>query len=254
MTPPPESPRTDPVPAAPGAFVVVPCVDVQGGRAVRLTEGDPSRETVYFDDPVTAARHWLDLGARELHAVDLDAALGVGDNREPIRALAADAASAGARVEVGGGVRSLEAARAWLAAVHRVVLGTVAVTDPGLVATLIAVYGPDRVAVSVDARAGKVVVRGWVETSAIQATDLARRMADLGVRQLIYTDVSRDGTMRGVDPAPVAAMRTAFPHRLVAGGGVGTEADLDLYVELGLDGAIVGRALYEGTVRYPRTA
>lgn len=239
-------------PAPAPAFVLVPCVDVQGGRAVRLTEGDPSRETVYFDDPQAAARHWLGLGARELHAVDLDAALGVGDNREKIRALAADAAALGAEVEVGGGVRSLEVARAWLEAVQRVVLGTVAVTDPGLVATLVDAYGPDRVAVSVDARAGKVAVRGWVETSAVEATDLARRMADLGVRQLIYTDVSRDGTMLGVDPAPVAAMRAAFPHRLVAGGGVGTEADLDLYVALGLDGAIVGRALYEGTVRYPR--
>jgi phosphoribosyl isomerase A len=250
-------PSETPVPDAattPGAFVVVPCVDVQGGRAVRLSEGDPTRETVYFEDPVAAARHWLDLGARELHAVDLDAALGVGDNRERIHALAVDAAAVGARVEVGGGVRSLDAARAWLATVHRVVLGTVAVTDPGLVATLIAIYGPDRVAVSVDARAGKVAVRGWVETSAIEATDLARRMADLGVRQLIYTDVSRDGTMRGVDPQPVAAMRAAFPHRLVAGGGVATDADLDLYERLGLDGAIVGRALYEGKVRYPRTA
>jgi phosphoribosylformimino-5-aminoimidazole carboxamide ribotide isomerase len=254
---PSETPKPDPVPVAPHGprdFVVVPCVDVQGGRAVRLTEGDPTRETVYYDDPVTAARHWLSLGARELHAVDLDAALGVGDNRERILALAAEAAAVGAQVEVGGGVRSIEVARAWLDALHRVVLGTVAVTDPGLVSALIDAYGPDRVAVSVDARAGKVAVRGWVETSRVDATDLAMRMVDLGVRQLIYTDVSRDGTMRGVDPAPVAAMRAVFPHRLVAGGGVGTEADLDLYVELGLDGAIVGRALYEGTVRYPRTA
>jgi phosphoribosylformimino-5-aminoimidazole carboxamide ribotide isomerase len=237
----------------PDGFVVVPCVDVQGGRAVRLTEGDPTRETVYFEAPEAAARHWLERGARELHAVDLDAALGVGDNRAAIRALAADAATVGARVEVGGGVRSLEAATAWLEVVHRVVLGTVAVTDPGLVATLVERYGPDRVAVSVDARAGLVAVRGWVETSAVEATALARRMAALGVRQLIYTDVSRDGTMRGVDPGPVVAMRAAFPHRLWAGGGVGSEADLDLYVELGLDGAIVGRALYEGAVRYPRT-
>lgn len=252
MSLPSETPMPDPTTARGAGFVVVPCVDVQGGRAVRLTEGDPTRETVYFDDPQVAARHWLALGARELHAVDLDAALGVGDNRDKIRALAADAEALGGSVEVGGGVRSLEVARAWLEVVHRVVLGTVAVTDPGLVATLIDTYGPDRVAVSVDARAGMVAVRGWVETSAVEATLLARQMAAIGVRQLIYTDVSRDGTMLGVDPGPVAAMRAAFPHRLVAGGGVGTEADLDLYVELGLDGAIVGRALYEGAIRYPR--
>ena len=237
-----------------GGFAVVPCVDVQGGRAVRLTEGDPTRETVYYAEPGAAARHWLGLGARELHVVDLDAALGAGDNRAAIRELAGAAAAVGAVVEVGGGVRSRGAADAWLAVVARVVLGTVAVTDPGLVAELLGAYGPERVVVTVDARDGRVAVRGWAETSEVDALALARRMADLGVRQLIYTDVSRDGTLRGIDPEPVARMRDAFAHRLVAGGGVATDADLDLYERLGLDGAIVGRALYEGTVRYPRTA
>jgi len=250
----PESVRGTRARGTEGGFAVVPCVDVQGGCAVRLTEGDPTRETVYYPDPVAAGRHWLGLGARELHVVDLDAALGAGDNRGAIEALAALAAEHGARVEVGGGVRSLEVADAWLARVQRVVLGTVAVTDPALVASLVARYGPERIVVSVDARDGRVAVRGWVETSAVEATELARRMAALGVRELIYTDVSRDGTLQGVDPEPVARVRAAFPHRLIAGGGVATDADLDLYERLGLDGAIVGRALYEGTVRYPRTA
>ena len=235
-------------------FLVYPCVDVQRGRAVRLREGDPDRETVYFEDPRDAAAHWVGLGARELHVVDLDAAIGTGDNRALIGEVAAASAAAGARVEVGGGVRTRAVADAWLAAVHRVVLGTVAVTDPDLVAELVAAYGPDRVAVSVDARAGKVAVRGWKETSAVDAAELAAAMAELGVRHLIYTDVSRDGTLQGVDPEPVVAMRAAFPFVLVAGGGVAVDADLDLYASLGLDGAIVGRALYEGTVRYPRTA
>jgi phosphoribosylformimino-5-aminoimidazole carboxamide ribotide isomerase len=221
---------------------------------VRLREGDPDRETVYFEDPRAAAAHWVGLGARELHVVDLDAAIGTGDNRALIGELAAASAAAGARVEVGGGVRSRAVADAWLAAVHRVVLGTVAVTDPDLVAELIAAYGPDRVAVSVDARAGKVAVRGWKETSAVDAAELAAAMAERGVRHLIYTDVARDGTLQGVDPEPVVAMRAAFPHVLVAGGGVAVDADLDLYAALGLDGAIVGRALYEGTVRYPRAS
>lgn len=238
----------------PRPFVVYPCVDVQRGRAVRLTEGDPERETVYFEDPRAAAAHWVGLGARDLHVVDLDAALGSGDNRALVAELAAASAAAGARVEVGGGVRSRAVADAWLAVVHRVVLGTVAVTDPDLVAALVADYGPDRVAVSVDARGGKVAVRGWTETSAVDATDLARAMAARGVRHLIYTDVSRDGTLQGVDPEPVRALRAAYPHVLVAGGGVARDADLDLYAALGLDGAIVGRALYEGTVRYPRAS
>jgi phosphoribosylformimino-5-aminoimidazole carboxamide ribotide isomerase len=155
---------------------------------------------------------------------------------------------------VGGGVRSLEVADAWLAVVQRVVLGTVAVTDPALVARLVDRYGPERIVVSVDARDGRVAVRGWVETSAVEATELARRMSEIGVRELIYTDVSRDGTLQGVDPEPVARVRAAFPHRLIAGGGVAVDADLDLYERLGLDGAIVGRALYEGTIRYPRAS
>jgi phosphoribosylformimino-5-aminoimidazole carboxamide ribotide isomerase len=234
-------------------FVVVPCVDVQGGRAVRLSEGDPNRETVYFADPVAAAEHWLALGARELHVVDLDAALGRGENRALIERIALRAAAVGAVIEVGGGVRSREVADGWLAAVQRVVIGTAAVSDPALVAALLERYGPERVVVSVDARAGKVALRGWLETSAVDAGELAQKMAALGVRELIYTDVSRDGTLQGVDPEPVARMRDAFPHRLVAGGGVAQDADLDLYLSLGLDGAIVGRALYEGTIRYPRT-
>ncbi len=238
------------------SFTVYPAVDVQGGRAVRLTEGDPARETVYFDDPRDAAAHWVRLGARDLHVVDLDAALGRGDNRDVIRALTRRVAAESpetVRVELGGGVRDVETARAWLSLVHRVVLGTAAITAPELVEGLLAEFGADRVAVTVDARDGKVAVRGWTDVTSIEAVALAERMADVGVRHLIYTDVSRDGTMQGVDPAPLRALRDAFPHVLVAGGGVARDSDLDTYEALGLDGAIVGRALYEGTVRYPRT-
>lgn len=238
------------------SFTVYPAVDVQGGRAVRLTEGDPARETVYFEDPCDAAAHWVHLGARDLHVVDLDAALGRGGNRDVIRALTRRVAAESpetVRVEVGGGVRDVETARAWLSLVHRVVLGTAAITAPELVEVLLAEFGADRVAVTVDARDGKVAVRGWTDVTAIEAVALAERMAEVGVRHLIYTDVSRDGTMQGVDPAPLRALRDAFPHVLVAGGGVARDGDLDTYEALGLDGAIVGRALYEGTVRYPRT-
>lgn len=231
-------------------FDVIPAVDVQGGRAVRLFEGDPERATVYFDDPLEAARHWVALGAARLHLVDLDAALGRGDNRDVIQRVAE---AVEAHVQVGGGVRDLARARDWLARVDRVVLGTAAIEDPGLVDALLAEVGPERVAVSVDARAGRVAVRGWRETSDTDAEELARRIARQGVREMIYTDVTRDGTLQGVDADPVARIRDVFPHRLVAGGGVAVDADLDTYARLGLDGAIVGRALYEGTVRYPRT-
>jgi len=230
---------------------IIPAVDVQRGRAVRLFEGDPERETVYFAAPIDAARHWAALGARTLHLVDLDAALGAGDNRDAILTIAREL---DVRTEVGGGVRSVEVAERWLEAVDRVVLGTVVLDAPDVVAELLERFGPERVVVSVDAKDGFVAVRGWREVTDVAATDLAARMAEVGVREMIYTDVGRDGTLQGVDEAPVARMRAAFPHRLVAGGGVATDADLDLYERLGLDAAIVGRALYEGTVRYPRAS
>jgi len=232
-------------------FLVIPAVDIQRGRAVRLFEGDPARETVYYDDPVTAARHWDDLGAPWLHVVDLDAALGRGDNRSRI----AEVASAvRARVEVGGGVRSVAAAAALLERVERVVLGTVAIREPAVLDALLTTYGPERVCVSVDAKEGRVAVAGWAEVTEVAADAFARSLAERGLTHLIFTDVSRDGTLMGVDPEPVARVRDAFPGELVAGGGVATQVDLDTYERLGLQGAIVGRALYEGTVRYPRTA
>ncbi len=230
-------------------FEIIPAVDVQKGRAVRLFEGDPERETVYFEQPIEAARHWADLGAETLHLVDLDAALGRGDNRDAIVRIARELE---VRTEVGGGVRSVEVADRWLEVVDRVVLGTVVLERPEVVDALLAAHGPERVVVSVDAKDGMVAVRGWREITDVPARELAKRMAERGVREMIYTDVGRDGTLQGVDPEPVSLMRAAFPHRLVAGGGVASDDDLELYESLGLEGAIVGRALYEGTIRYPR--
>lgn len=231
-------------------FQVIPAVDIQQGRAVRLFEGNPDKETVYFEDPLEAARHWVTLGAELLHLVDLDAALERGNNSNVIGQIA----GLGVRTELGGGVRSLEVARDWLQLVDRVILGTAAVTRPELVGQLLEEFGPERVVVSLDARHGLLAIRGWTETSSQDAFELAADLAGQGLRTLIYTDVTRDGTMLGVNPEPVERMRAAFPHELLAGGGVAANEDLDLYARLGLDGAIVGRALYEGTITYPRTA
>ncbi len=230
-------------------FQVIPCVDIQGGKAVRLLEGDPERETVYFETPLAAARHWASLGAAWLHLVDLDAALGKGDNRKLIEDIAG---TLQASIEIGGGIRTLQAAERWLERVERVVVSTLAVREPEVVAALVARYGPERIAVSLDAKDGRVAVKGWQELSELSAIDLARQMLGLGVTHLIYTDISRDGTLRGVNPEPVSRLREAFPHTLIAGGGVGSDADLELYEKLGLEGAIVGRALYEGRITYPR--
>lgn len=232
-------------------FEVIPCVDVRRGRAVRLYEGDPGRETVYHDRPLEAALRWVDLGASRLHVVDLDATLGDGSNLEEIERLCRGVA---ASAQVAGGVRSLEEAERRLGFAAAVVVGTAAVTQPELVEALLARFGPDRVVVSVDAAGGEVLVRGWQAGSGVRAADLARDMERRGVRRLIFTDTTRDGTLRGVDPVPVAAVREAFGGTLHAGGGVASDADLDLYESLGLEGAIVGRALYEGKISYPRTA
>lgn len=232
-------------------FQVIPAIDVQRGQAVRLYEGDPAKETVYFTEPLAAAQHWTGLGAELLHLVDLDATLERGTNTEVIAGIAN---AVEADIEIGGGVRSMEDAERWLGLVHRVVVGTLAVHRPDVVAAMVERFGPNRVAVSVDARGRQVAVRGWVESTELDAVALAVAMQQRGVTNLIYTDISRDGTMRGVDPEPVSAVRDAFTGQLVAGGGVASDADLDLYQSLGLQGAIVGRALYEGKIGYPRTA
>ena len=193
----------------------------------------------------------MGLGAAWLHLVDLDAATGRGNNREVIAEIAREVSC---KVEVGGGVRDVATARAWLDLVDRVVIGTAAVTQPEMVDALLNEFGSERVVVSIDAKDGRVAVRGWGEASEVGALELAQRAASQGVTQVIYTDISRDGTLRGVDPEPIKEMRAVFPHTLLAGGGVAADEDLEIYERLGLEGAIVGRALYEGTIRYPRTA
>jgi phosphoribosylformimino-5-aminoimidazole carboxamide ribotide isomerase len=231
-----------------GMVEVIPCVDIQRGRAVRLFKGDPNLETVYFDSPLAAAQHWAGLGAGLVHLVDLDAATGAGSNREVILEMAK---SLSIPVEVGGGVRSLMTAQALLeGGVRQVVIGTVAVTQPTVVDAILERFGSESVIVSIDARDGLVAVKGWAETSEVQTTDLASKVWAQGVRTLIYTDVTRDGTLEGLDEAPLRAIRAAWPGRLVAGGGVATVKDLDLLERVGIEGAIVGRALYEGTLEF----
>ncbi len=227
---------------------VIPCVDIQRGRAVRLYKGDPQQETVYFQSPLEAAQHWVSLGAELVHLVDLDAATGTGSNLEIILEIAAKLS---VPVEVGGGVRSLEAAQKLLTGgVSQVVIGTVAVTQPEVLTQCLESFGAGAAIVSIDATGGRVAIKGWAETSHTLATDLASSVWAAGVRTLIYTDITRDGTLQGLDAAPLEAMRAAWPGRLVAGGGVRDTNDLDLLQRIGVEGAIVGRALYEGTLKY----
>jgi phosphoribosylformimino-5-aminoimidazole carboxamide ribotide isomerase len=227
---------------------VIPCVDIQRGRAVRLFKGDPKLETVYFEHPLEAAQHWVTKGAGLVHLVDLDAATGAGENREIILSIAK---TLNVPVEVGGGVRSVEAAKLLLeGGVQQVVIGTVAVTNPEIVDRILESFGVGAVIVSIDAREGLVAVKGWAETSHTHATDLAAKVWAQGVRTLIYTDVTRDGTLEGLDERPLEEIRAAWAGRLVAGGGVASSKDLELLERVGIEGAIVGRALYEGTLAF----
>lgn len=228
---------------------MIPCVDLMGGRAVRLLEGDPNRETRYHDDPLEAALLWHSQGASLLHLVDLDAATGRGDNRAVLARLAQHLQLP---FEVGGGVRSLPAARELLAlGAQRVVVGTLAVKDPAALASMLQELGPQRVVVSLDARGLEVVVSGWQEGTAFQVPQLTQQLADLGLTTLIYTDVRRDGTLQGLDLEMVARVRQAWPGVLIAGGGIAADADLEGLQSLGVEGAIVGKALYEGRIHLP---
>lgn len=229
--------------------LILPCVDIQSGRAVRLYEGDPERETVYFDSPLAAARHWVSLGAGMLHLVDLDAATGRGENRAVIAEIVHEI---GVPVEVGGGVRDRAAAEDLLRlGVHRVVIGTAAVRSPELVAELIAAHGPERVVVSLDARGLEVATHGWAQGSGVQVAELTPDLAHAGLETLIFTDVTRDGTLRGLDRALMRQVRTLWTNTLIVGGGVATVDDVRLLAEENIEGAIVGRAIYEGTLSYP---
>lgn len=229
--------------------LIIPCVDIQSGRAVRLYEGDPDRETVYFDSPLEAAQHWVALGAGLVHLVDLDAATGRGENRAVIARIAREL---GVPVEVGGGVRSRQAAEdLLLAGVDRVVLGTAAISHPELVEELIRAHGAERVVVSLDARGLEVATHGWAQGSGVNVATLTPRLADAGLETLIFTDVTRDGTLRGLDRDLMRQVRHLWLNTLIVGGGVANTADVRLLAEEGIQGAIVGRAIYEGTLTYP---
>jgi phosphoribosylformimino-5-aminoimidazole carboxamide ribotide isomerase len=224
---------------------LLPAIDIRNGRVVRLSQGEASRQTVYGHDPVAVAERFVREGAQWVHVVDLDRAFGDGENVSTVRRIVA-AVGGDLRIEVGGGLRSLDRLQEILRlGVARVVVGTSAATDTSFVQAALAAAGPERLAVGVDARAGLVAVRGWTETSTVRAEDLVRRVAAEGVQTVIYTDVSRDGMMEGPDVAGSVALQQAG-LRVIASGGVSSLDDLRAVCDAGLAGAIVGRALYEG--------
>ncbi len=224
-------------------------IDLRGGRCVRLRQGDYAQETVYGGDPIAQALAFAEAGASWIHVVDLDAArTGIPENRAVVEAIAAAVA---VPVQTGGGVRSVDAAEALFAAgVERVVIGTAALTDPRLVATLAAGH---RVAVGLDARAGEVATDGWLKGSGRSVLDVARSFADIGVDAFVVTDISRDGTLDGPDIVGLSAVLGITEVDVIASGGVGSLDDLLALatIEVGgrrLGGVITGKAIYEGRV------
>jgi phosphoribosylformimino-5-aminoimidazole carboxamide ribotide isomerase len=227
-----------------------PAIDIRHGRVVRLSQGEATRQIVYGDDPVAVAERFAQEGASWIHVVDLDRALGDGQNLTVVRRIIASTGWR-LRVQLGGGLRTLEGVHEGLAlGASRVVVGTAAAVDPAIVPAVLAAAGADRVAVGIDARDGHVAIRGWTETSTLTAEALVRRVAREGVRTVIYTDVARDGMLAGPDLAGAQRLQAAGVA-IVASGGVAGLEDIRAAREAGLAGVIVGRALYEGRFGLP---
>jgi phosphoribosylformimino-5-aminoimidazole carboxamide ribotide isomerase len=228
-------------------FEVIPAIDLRGGRPVRLYQGDYGRETVYGDDPVAVARAWADGGAPRLHVVDLDGARAGAPAH--LAALQAITAAVAIPVEFGGGIRAHAAAEAALAAgAERVIVGTAAIEEPALARELAAALGP-RLVLGVDARDGLVATRGWLSGSGVAATELVAQAAAWGVQRIIFTDIGRDGTLTEPNYASLEAVIAAADVPVIASGGVAEVEHLRRLRALGAEGAIVGKALYDGAIR-----
>lgn len=225
-------------------MIVIPAVDLKGGKCVRLFQGRMDKETVYSTDPVEMAKKWENQGAKLLHIVDLDGAVGGSPaNDSAVREILA---SVKIPCEIGGGIRTMATIEKYVnMGMARVVLGTSAVKDPELVRESARAF-PTRIVVAIDAVDGKVAIKGWTEQTDENAIDLARRFEDMGVRAINYTDISRDGAMEGPNIEATQEMVKAVKIPVVAAGGISCLDDLVKLSKTGVEGAITGKALYEG--------
>lgn len=225
---------------------IIPAIDLMGGAYVRLRQGRFHEATCYGDDPVAVAIGFARAGASLIHLVDLDGArTGHPIQADLVRTIAASVTS---QIEVGGGLRTLDQIAAYLEqGVARVVLGSAAVQEPALLQAAVEVYG-GRVVLGIDVRAGRVAIGGWTEVSSRDALSLAREMAGLGLQELIYTDISRDGMMNGPDLTGLARLVVESGLSVIASGGISSMADLESVATAGASGAIIGKALYDGRV------
>ena len=227
-------------------FELIPAIDLKGGKCVRLQEGEAERATEYGDDPLAMALHWQELGATRLHLVDLDGAF--SGSTKHLEVAHSIFRNLKIPVQFGGGLRTLEQVERILSlGAERAILGTVAVEYPEIAAEAVRRHG-DAILVSIDARRGMVALRGWVDSSGIPAVELASRMKDIGVARVVYTDVSRDGLLRGINIEETTRLAQEAGIRVIASGGAAGEAEVHTLWERrssGVEGVILGRSLYE---------
>lgn len=229
-------------------MIIIPAIDLRGGRCVRLTQGQTSAETVYSENPVAVAKKWYDAGAEMLHVVNLDGAMNLDDSKN-LRALDDILYAVNLPIQFGGGVRSIaDVQKLDDLGVTRIVVGTAAIENPMLLQNLLDEFG-STIVVGIDARDGKVALRGWQKTADITALDLAQKVADMGVERLVYTDISRDGMMSGINLEATREIAEVSGLKVTASGGVASLDDIYNVKELeefGVDSLIIGKALYEG--------
>ena len=228
---------------------IYPAIDIRGGKCVRLLKGDFEKETTFSDAPEEMAKKWEAMGAEYLHLVDLDGALaGMSKNLDTVKKILM---AVDIPCELGGGIRSMENIKEVLdTGVERVILGSVAVKNPALVKEACAKYG-ERIVVGIDAKDGMVAVDGWGVSSDVKVTELAKKMKAVGVKTIIYTDISRDGTLEGVNVEATARLAKESGVKIVASGGVRSEADIRALLPHerdGIEGVIVGKSIYMGTL------
>ena len=228
-------------------MLIIPAIDIKDGQCVRLFKGEMDKETIYYESPVEAARHWVEHGAEFLHVVDLNGAVeGHPVHKQEVTAICL---GFGVPVELGGGLRSMEAVEeAFDLGVERVVIGTAAYEDPDFLRAVCQKF-LGKIVVGIDAREGRVAVKGWKETTSTDAVELAKRCVEDGASRIIYTDISRDGTSLGVNAEETLRLARAVKIPIIASGGVASLEDIRRLKQLekdGVEGVIVGRALYSG--------
>lgn len=231
-------------------MIIFPAIDIRGGRCVRLTKGDFNQETVFADCPADMAAKWSELGAEYLHVVDLDGALaGKKQNEVAIRDIIGRVKLP---IQLGGGIRTMQDIEYALdMSITRVIIGSAAVRNPDLVKEACREFGSDVIVAGIDAKAGIVAVDGWGVSGDVTAVELAKRMADAGVRHIVYTDISRDGTLSGVNVAATAELAAACGIGVIASGGVSSIEDIRAVKQAeadGIEGVIVGKAIYTGSL------